>query len=382
MRMRWASAAVLVGLAAAIGCGSKSATCTTGAEGCACFANDTCFTGLTCASHLCVDIGGSGGAGRGGGTGQGGTIGAGGQAGGATGGTSGAAGTIGIAGTSGSAGTTGAAGTSGSAGTAGAAGTTGAAGAAGTTGAAGTSGSGGATGAAGSGGRGGAGGAAGAAGTGSGGMTGGSGGSSSTSGCPMSDPPPSAIIADFATMDGGAPVLPFGETFFYAYPAGSGGGPTATVVNGAWHITATTTGMASAQYWGVGISFDGNVAGTNCIDATPFNNVQFDISGTITGTGCSAQYALSDSAHLDNAVDAKGSGDATVYAPQAALTVTAAVQTVTMPFAGAGAPTGGSPAVAVDDAKLTRVQWQFTTAPGATSSCRVDVTIDNVKFSY
>ena len=33
-----------------------------------------------------------------------------------------------------------------------------------------------------------------------------------------------------------------------------------------------------------------------------------------------------------------------------------------MPFTGTGAPSGGNPALAIDKAKLTGVQWQFTAA--------------------
>ena len=174
------------------------------------------------------------------------------------------------------------------------------------------------------------------------------------------------------------PVIAIGGTFSYGYPAGSG--PRYTVVNGAWHITATTVAMASPQYWVVGIYFNGNAAGTDCIDATAFTGVKFDIAGSITGTGCSAQYATADSAHLDNAMDPKGTGDATNYAPQAALNVVATAQTIMMPFNGAAGPSGGSPAVGVDKSKLTGVQWQFTTAAGGTSNCLVDITIDNVQF--
>jgi hypothetical protein len=54
--------------------------------------------------------------------------------------------------------------------------------------------------------------------------------------------------------------------------------------------------------------------------------------------------------------------------------------TVRMPFSGVGAPTGGDPAIGIDKARLTSVQWQFTVAAGAANSCSVDVTIDNVRF--
>ena len=60
--------------------------------------------------------------------------------------------------------------------------------------------------------------------------------------------------------------------------------------------------------------------------------------------------------------------------------VSPTVTTVMMPFAGPGAPSGGSPAIAVDKSKLTGVQWQFTTAVGTENSCIVDITIDNVRF--
>lgn len=54
--------------------------CPAGAEGCDCYGNGTCDVGLTCASNLCVSLGGAGGAGgiggAGGATGSGGTGGA------------------------------------------------------------------------------------------------------------------------------------------------------------------------------------------------------------------------------------------------------------------------------------------------------------------
>jgi hypothetical protein len=240
-------------------------------------------------------------------------------------------------------------------------------GSAGTTGHAGTTGTGGTTG------------NAGTTGTGGGG---GGGGTSAAVGCQASDlPAGDPLIADFTATDGGAAVLPIGGTYVYPMP----GGPVAAVANGAWHITATTAGMTSAQYWGAGIFFNGNAAGTDCVDATAHTGVQFDISGTVTGTMCSVQYATNDSAHADmtqgTPPDPKAGGPAGSYAPQAQLTtISATSQTIMMPFAGTGAPSGGSPAIAVDKSKLTGIQWQFTTGPGTTSSCVVDITIDNVKF--
>jgi hypothetical protein len=51
-----------------------------------------------------------------------------------------------------------------------------------------------------------------------------------------------------------------------------------------------------------------------------------------------------------------------------------------MPFTGADAPANGNPATAIDKAKLTGVQWQFTVQTGAANSCMVDIVIDNVAF--
>ncbi|HXU04624.1 MAG TPA: hypothetical protein VN903_26865 [Polyangia bacterium] len=199
-------------------------------------------------------------------------------------------------------------------------------------------------------------------------------------GCQFSDfPPGDPLIADFNGPDG-MPVIPIGGTFTYAAPSGSGS-PELTFTNGALHFRATTMGMATAQYWGVGIFFNGNFLGTDCVDATIHTGVQFDISGTVAGTGCTAQYSTTDSAHTDNTNDpAKGSGPPGSYSPQLSLAITPATTTMQIPFTGTGAPTGGSPLVGIDKSRLTGVQWQFTTETGLDNSCEVDVTIDNVRF--
>jgi hypothetical protein len=158
------------------------------------------------------------------------------------------------------------------------------------------------------------------------------------------------------------------------------GGPTATVTNGALHVTATSTATGSDQYWGAGIYFNGNSAGTECVDATAHIGVQFDISGTVTGTGCSVQYSTNDSAHSNNAKDVKGAGDMNSYSPQKDITIPATVTTMKIPFTGTDAPSGGNPAVGIEKSKLTGVQWQFKTGATTTAGCMVDVTIDNVKF--
>lgn len=215
----------------------------------------------------------------------------------------------------------------------------------------------------------------------SGGSGGGGGASQPPMGCTISDlpPPPAPLIADFASVDGGASI-PIGGTFTYHSPDAAVA-PTATVTNGGWHITLNAPGMTDPQYIGAGIYFNGNVAGTDCIDATAYTGIKFDISGSIAGTGCTAQYSTNDSAHSAvSATDPKAGGPAGSYAPQAALTASSTVTTVMMPFAGTGAPSGGSPAIAIAKDKLTGVQWQFTVAGGTTNACMVDLIIDNVSF--
>lgn len=208
--------------------------------------------------------------------------------------------------------------------------------------------------------------------------TGGAGGGTPL-GCQVSDIAPNdPLIADFTADAGGMVEIPIGGLFTYA--AGGGAGPTAEATGGALHVTAMTMGMPAAQYWGVGIYFNGNPTGTDCIDATAHTGVAFDVSGTVGGAGCTLQYATNDSSHTDNTFDPKGAGPPGSYAPQAAFEVTSTPTTIMMPFAGTGAPTGGSPAIPVDKSRLTGVQWQFTTPAGMDQSCTVDITIDNVRF--
>lgn len=49
--------------------GATNMLCPAGSEGCACYGNDTCDAGLTCASNLCVELAGTGGSGNASGTG-------------------------------------------------------------------------------------------------------------------------------------------------------------------------------------------------------------------------------------------------------------------------------------------------------------------------
>jgi hypothetical protein len=152
------------------------------------------------------------------------------------------------------------------------------------------------------------------------------------------------------------------------------------VTGGSWHITLEAPGEPEAQFLGAGISFFGNPPGIGCIDATFHSGVLFDVSGTIAGAGCTAQYATNDAVHTDDTLDPRGSGGPGSFAPQQAFIVTATPTTVMVLFAGKNAPTGGNPPVPLDRSRLTGVQWQFTVAPGTANSCHVDITIDNVTF--
>ena len=199
-------------------------------------------------------------------------------------------------------------------------------------------------------------------------------------GCQFSDiAPTDPLIADFTGFEGMV-VIPIGGTFSYASPMGSMV-PISTVENGALHFSATIDGMdMMSQYWGVGIYFNGNPSGTACIDGTAHAGVQFDISGFLTGSACSAQFSINDSTHTDVTFDPKGAGPPGSYSPQLALMIPPTPMTVFVPFAGTGAPAGGSPLTGIDRSKLTGVQWQVTTAPGLGNTCIVDLRIDNVRF--
>ena len=126
------------GTGGSVGTGGVGGTsgCSAGSEGCSCYGNDTCNSGLSCLSHLCVNLPGSGGA-----TGTGGAI----STGGATG-TGGAVSTGGATGTGGAISTGGATGTGGAVSTGGATGTGGAVSTGGATGTGGAVSTGGATG--------------------------------------------------------------------------------------------------------------------------------------------------------------------------------------------------------------------------------------------
>jgi hypothetical protein len=191
-------------------------------------------------------------------------------------------------------------------------------------------------------------------------------------GCPSTRAADS-LIADFSGADGTVAVSPLGPAFTYGVPA-----PAHVVQAGGWRVTLTSPGAVHAQYFGVGFTLNGNPEGTHCLDASAYTGIRFTVSGTLAGS-CLFDYAATDSQHENASVDSRGTGDATAYGPQARVPGPAASPaTILMPFSGAGAPTGGNPAVAIDETKLTRVHWQFAVPPA--SSCAVDILIDDVTF--
>ena len=159
------------------------------------------------------------------------------------------------------------------------------------------------------------------------------------------------------------------------------GAPTYTTTGGTLNITENTGAISAAQYVGVVVDFD------DCIDARAFTGVQFTISGSLSG--CTVQYSTTDTEH-DDATYAVPNPHATgpegAYAPYADLTasqVTSTPTTISMPFNGVGAPSGGSPdGLALDTSKLDRVNWQLSipAAAGGAATCTASLTVDDVKF--
>jgi hypothetical protein len=217
-----------------------------------------------------------------------------------------------------------------------------------------------------------------------GGTSGGTGGAAgATVGCAMSDPPATADIATFSSADGG--IAAMAGTYVY----GDTPQPTFTIANGAM-VMDTVQLSAKNHYQGFGIYMNGNAAGTDCTDASSYTGVQFDLSGSLTGTGCTMQFSINDSEHQDMTTagtDTKPSGPAGSYAPQLqiAAMLSSTVTTVKVPFTGAGAPTGGSPASPIDPKKVNGVQWQMSTpvaADGGPTECVWNFTVANVKFYH
>lgn len=219
--------------------------------------------------------------------------------------------------------------------------------------------------------------------------TGGAAGGAATVGCPASDAPASADIATFSAPDAGLTIM----GGYYTY--GSTPAPTYTPGTGSINVTDVVQVGAANNYQGFGIFFNGNSAGTDCIDAHTYTGVQFDLSGSLMGAGCTIQFSITDSAHSDSTVlkmgstapnDPKASGPKGSYSPQLAIPATdftSTPMTIKVPFT---EPTGGSPAITttpLDPTKIEGVQWQMTTpiaADGSATECNLNMTLANIKF--
>jgi hypothetical protein len=193
--------------------------------------------------------------------------------------------------------------------------------------------------------------------------------------------PTDGIIDAFTASGDAGDATPSGIPGGYAfYPPGQPNAPTATFSNGTVHLVMDNVpGAAAAQYVGFVIYFN------DCIDATAFTGVEFTISGTISG--CTMQFSANYTEDDDVATDPKGSctnnaTGTTCYSSQKAITanITTTPAAVQVPFTGTGAPTGGSPQSAVDQAQLTGIQWQFTIPAGVSGSCTAAIDISTVQF--
>jgi hypothetical protein len=218
----------------------------------------------------------------------------------------------------------------------------------------------------------------------------GTGGATATVGCAMSDVPASAEIATFSSADGGI------ASMYGTYTYGSTPAPTFTIGTGMVTVTDIVQVAGGPHYNGFGLYMNGNSGGTDCVDASSFTGVQFDLSGSLTGTGCAMVFSINDSEHADmtngTPPDPKAGGPKGSYAPQLAITssqLTTAVQTIKVPFTGTGSPSfangAASPATAIDPMKLTGIQWQLATptpatGDGAATECDWTINLANIKF--
>ncbi len=85
-------------------------------------------------------------------------------------------------------------------------------------------------------------------------------------------------------------------------------------------------------------------------------------------------------------IDPKAAGPVGSYPPQLAIIspeLTSTGVTIEVPFAGSGAPFGGSPATPIDPFKLVSLLWQMTTpiaSDGGAAECVWKINVSNVRF--
>jgi hypothetical protein len=334
---------VLMGVLGGCGGGSGAPpTCAAGKEGCPCFANSTCFDGLTCASNLCVSLGTGGAAGM-----------AGSPATGGTGGMGGAAGQVGQAGAGGSPATGGVAGTPGSGGAHGGAGGGGSGGAGAVAGTSGMAGAGGGAGAAGTGGTAGQGG-------------GGAAGTPGTTGC-------GTLIDDFEAnsgyicQDNGR----IGHWFSYHdssssfFPVGTPSLPTPLPTPRGTSQRALHTYGTDVQYAGIGCSI--NYVPTYTYNASAYTGIRFYIMGTAVAPVVIVQTRATESTTYGGTCTLATLSCAGNYAPIQGLQASDWTL-VTVPFSSLS---GGTAAFNVGDV------WSIEFQPGIGA---FDLWIDDLSF--
>jgi hypothetical protein len=196
--------------------------------------------------------------------------------------------------------------------------------------------------------------------------------SGATTGCAMSDAPPSANIL-MAGNDGGLSLTGGITTYGTKAPTASTNGSGALLVSENDPASAT-----AAEYDGAVLYFSGNTTGTDCVNGSTYTGVEFTISGTVTG--CAVVFTINDSEHSAVSVsDPKASGPAGSYPGTVPVTVTSTATQTKVPFLGTGAPSGGMPATAIDPTKLESISWQYVIQPG-TTTCTSSLTIDDIAF--
>lgn len=316
------------------------------------------FVAFSCSSGDTVNGGTGAGTGNTTGNGSGGTTG--------TGNSTGNGGTTGTGNSTGRGGTTGTGNTIGQGGTTGRGGTTGTGN---TTGRGGTTGTGNTTGQGGT--------------TGTGNTTGTGGTTGTVANCIMGGtaPPAAALITDFS--DAVADTVNAGQIKY--------GGTSSTEVQGGTSEFADTTetkltlavtagalsvsGSSKGSYTGVVLYMNG----PECIDATAYTGVQFDISGSLGTCNLTFGFGFSE----DNSASSDPNrGTCTVsgcYGPSVAVTATTGTVKVAFTGVSGGGPATDTGAMTVDKTKLTGVQWQLQSAT-ATATCTASFTLDNVKF--
>jgi hypothetical protein len=207
------------------------------------------------------------------------------------------------------------------------------------------------------------------------GGAGGGGGADAAPTCP-SIPPPGATITTQGSGTGAT--LTFGSASAlwgsYAYAAPGQATPVGTATaggNGLEIVGSFSPADGGGNYAGVGLYF----MGVNCLDASTYTGIKFDLAGDLGG--CALALGAASSGDLDSAVNpGRGfcsAGAGACYGPAAAVTPGAA--TVMVPFATLA---GGMPVGTLDPSTLVTVQWQL--APPASGTCAADFTVSNVAF--